>query len=685
MGVPGLWPFLKSKYAKKCYKIMTLVKKVNKFDYVYIDANGLLHGCTQNIFEYGNGKRLLGSRERKNETKEEKTMRVYEEFFELILDVKKCLNPSKKLFIALDGPAPRAKMNQQRGRRFVAAKNKPENFDPNSITPGTLFMYNLNSFIEQSILKSEDLEGIEIIFSPSSTPGEGEHKILDYIRNLPEKEKECNHCIFGPDGDLLLLSMLLNVKNISVMKEEHNNFGYYNLIDITSMKQNIYLDLSRDNRDRAIEDFVLMSFFLGNDFLPRFKMFSRLGYSYEMMIENYQKLGKAEYISYNSKNLYKLLKSIQRSEIGWLKFQSLQTPSFSEAKDDILCGCLTKKFSKKQNKDVKFLDFEKFRLDYYQSLDVFEKGDINKLCKDYFENVKWIHNYYVNGVNSKENFSNWGNFYPHHYPPLVFDMVNYVHENSIDATFEKDEPLLPFQQLLCVLPTESANLLPKKYQKIITDEDSELVKKGYYPKNFKVDYRGKFFEHEGIPILQFVDIEVMKKEYKKIDSKKPKRNLLTNYFFIFFSSSNIHRYKYEKSDESIKSKKGLLKSNSTKSLVIVKPDGVKRKLTKEIMGYFTNDNLKIIEQKSCNQEDSLYEKMKEHYSEHSKRDFYQDLCKEMSVGKIRLFILKGENAVEKCRVITEKLREKYALDFRNNTLHASDSYSAFEREYKIWF
>jgi 5'-3' exoribonuclease 1 len=118
-------------------------------------------------------------------------------------EIIKFIKPRKLIFLALDGVPPRAKTNQSRSRRFLAAKSHKEldsvlsqwghstssqNFKNNSITPGTEFMYELNECLKYFVLKKieEDVgfKDLKVIVSGSDVPGEGEHKILEFIKQI---------------------------------------------------------------------------------------------------------------------------------------------------------------------------------------------------------------------------------------------------------------------------------------------------------------------------------------------------------------------------------------------------------------------------------------------------------------------------------------------------------------------
>ena len=163
------------------------------------------------------------------------------------------VRPQKVLYLAIDGVAPRAKLNQQRSRRFRTAKDVEEQrereadikaqwkdqitfaetqqeggfkFDKNTITPGTEFMHRLSIAMKQYVLErsnSDNLwEGVAVIFSDAFVPGEGEHKILDFIRSQraqPNFNPNTSHCIYGADADLIMLGLATHEANFYILRE----------------------------------------------------------------------------------------------------------------------------------------------------------------------------------------------------------------------------------------------------------------------------------------------------------------------------------------------------------------------------------------------------------------------------------------------------------------------------------
>ena len=119
--------------------------------------------------------------------------------------------PKKRLILCVDGPAPLAKQAQQRQRRFrsVAETSKDAPFDSCKITPGTEFMDYLSKYVDWYIRKrvseSPEWRKIQVIFSNEKAPGEGEHKIVNYIRYYGNTDE--TYCINGLDADLIMLAL----------------------------------------------------------------------------------------------------------------------------------------------------------------------------------------------------------------------------------------------------------------------------------------------------------------------------------------------------------------------------------------------------------------------------------------------------------------------------------------------
>lgn len=149
------------------------------------------------------------------------------------------VSPQKLLFISVDGVVPRAKVNQSRERRFKAGRHMDsmqelfkligvedkENFKGNSISPGTEFLYTLCTKLRAYVLNKmdHDWSHLNVIFSDCTVPGEGEQKIMEFMRACIKKNmfpKQTTHCIYSPDADFFLLSLSTRLKYVALIREE---------------------------------------------------------------------------------------------------------------------------------------------------------------------------------------------------------------------------------------------------------------------------------------------------------------------------------------------------------------------------------------------------------------------------------------------------------------------------------
>uniref|UniRef100_A0A8C1WLA1 5'-3' exoribonuclease n=1 Tax=Cyprinus carpio TaxID=7962 RepID=A0A8C1WLA1_CYPCA len=348
MGVPAFFRWLSRKYPSiivhcleekaKEYngiKIPVDTSKPNpnevEFDNLYLDMNGIIHPCTHP--------------EDKPAPKNEDEMMVA--IFEYIDRLFNIVRPRRVLYMAIDGVAPRAKMNQQRSRRFRASKegvelveekNKmreeviqrggylppeeiKERFDSNCITPGTEFMDNLAKclryYIADRLTNDPGWHNITVFLSDASVPGEGEHKIMDFIRRQraqPNHDPNTHHCLCGADADLIMLGLATHEPNFTIIREEfkpnkprpcalcgqmgheikdcqglarekqgeHDEFAdtvpvseqEFIFIRLIVLREYLERELTMAslpfpfNFERSVDDWVFMCFFVGNDFLP---------------------------------------------------------------------------------------------------------------------------------------------------------------------------------------------------------------------------------------------------------------------------------------------------------------------------------------------------------------------------------------------------------------------------------
>jgi len=129
-----------------------------------------------------------------------------------------------------------------------------------------------------------------------------------------------------------------------------------------------------------------------------------------------------------------------------------------------------------------------------------------------------------------------------------------------------------------------------------------------------------------------------------------------------------------------------------RTLVIIKPDGVRRGLIGEVISRFEKKGLRIIAMKMLRISREIAEKL---YEEHRGKDFYEPLINFMISGPSVALVVEGYSAIEAVRNIIGPtngvkappgtIRGDYALSVRENVVHASDSSSKADYEIKLFF
>ncbi|CAG8537765.1 10193_t:CDS:2, partial [Scutellospora calospora] len=268
--------------------------------------------------------------------------------------------------------APRAKMNQQRNRRFKNANEESNNgFDKNSITPGTKFMEDLSKsfkeFISDKIKNDDKWKSVKVIYSGYDVPGEGEHKIINDIRNSNCKK----HCIYGRDSDLILLGLLLCGSNpnlnIRIISTEEFTFEekskVFELKLLSTLRKNLEqefkgFNIKEFNIKSIIKDFLLLVLFVGNDFIPKLSNININNKGLDLIILIYKEvLNKNGYINkdkgLNIKGLEMIFEKLSVIERGCSIDDYLN--SFETQQQDELNNRFPKLQTIKEDKDQKIL------------------------------------------------------------------------------------------------------------------------------------------------------------------------------------------------------------------------------------------------------------------------------------------------------------------------------------------
>ena len=484
------------------------------------------------------------------------------------------------IYIALDGVPPRAKMEQQRSRRFhsVVKKKKAQkindkygndldktnyNFeiDTNMITPGTEFMDRLSKEIRNHISTKKNYNNIKVIFSDSNCPGEGEHKILDHIRDNPHGD-ECNSIIYGLDGDLIMLSLVSRQKNLYLLREAVQYGGYakefeghkYLFLDIDSLivallddfQSYMSYDLDMNLANNYIDDYIVLCFILGNDFVPKIYWFSL----YE---GGHGKLIRAYFEVHNSTEEFLVNKETMKMNVKMLMdiFQAL---AFNEDKSVAYYMNKRQRLRINVNSDMsererqqklidfyplQYLDVEKviepksymWRKQYYKLCFNCVDSAINleAICKAYIKTIIWNFNYYF------KHCCDWSFYYPYHYSPTALDIYRYLETvsnySSISGGFNTNsKPLKQQTLLLMVLPFQSRELMANSISKNL--ELSNSIMNIYFPKSYTLNVAFHMYYYECTANIPKLDIDIVNTFINscKLSSKEKERNTIGNLF-----------------------------------------------------------------------------------------------------------------------------------------------------------
>ncbi|XP_038312964.1 5'-3' exoribonuclease 1 isoform X4 [Canis lupus familiaris] len=531
MGVPKFYRWISERYP--CLSEVVKEHQIPEFDNLYLDMNGIIHQCSHPNdddvhFRISDDK-------------------IFTDIFHYLEVLFRIIKPRKVFFMAVDGVAPRAKMNQQRGRRFRSAKEAEDKikkalekgetlptearFDSNCITPGTEFMARLHEhlkyFVNMKISTDKSWQGVTIYFSGHETPGEGEHKIMEFIRSekaKPDHDPNTRHCLYGLDADLIMLGLTSHETHFSLLREEVRFGGKktqrvcapeettFHLLHLSLMREYIDYEFSelkakitfKYDIERIIDDWILMGFLVGNDFIPHLPHLhinhDALPLLYGTYITILPELGG--YINESGHlNLPRFEKYLVKLsdfdrehfsevfvDLKWFESKvgnkylneaagvaaeearNYKEKKKSKGQENAICWAALDKNGEEvvtskdnledetEDDDLFETEFRQYKRTYYMTkmgVDVVSDDFLADQAACYVQAIQWILHYYYHGVQS------WSWYYPYHYAPFLSDIRNI---STLKIHFELGKPFKPFEQLLAVLPAASKNLLPTCYQ-----------------------------------------------------------------------------------------------------------------------------------------------------------------------------------------------------------------------------
>lgn len=561
MGVPGFFGWLIRKY-KNNNIVIPQLNDDQRVHSLFIDANCLFHPqCFKVLGHTPNWKTVS--------TLENKMIKRILNYIDYLIEVT---SPTDMVMISVDGVAPTAKMSQQRKRRFRSLTDardrselrKKHGLDVEKpwsnivITPGTIFMEKLHKELNKYIKKRK---GVKILYSSYHSCGEGEHKILKYIKDsiISEQSMDNIYVVYGLDADLIFLSIASQRKNMYLLREydqfqKTDNkveildiveeveeelrfvsidemkllfFSHFKRIsqnilgNIKGSKPNLTILFDQSKMNNMLNDFVVICFFLGNDFLPHIPSVDIQVNGLDMVIEAYlntylittQNLVVLKPNVHLNTNVLKMfLGYIAKREDYYFKNILPKYKSRMANRECRSSNPYDKEVWDIENiRNIKVTDHirlgeddpELWRHRYYShhfNIKFDQASLINKVAYHFLRGVMWVLKYYF------EECPSWNWTFPYMHAPFISDIHNILKNNKIDINsiiFEDTGPLDPCEQLLAVLPPECNHLLPISYQHLVKSIDSPII--DLYPTSVILDMQSQDKYWKCSPIIPNVD------------------------------------------------------------------------------------------------------------------------------------------------------------------------------------
>jgi 5'-3' exonuclease len=278
---------------------------------------------------------------------------------------------------------------------------------------------------------------------------------------------------------------------------------------------NNYNELTTEQHHNRIYDYILLCFFLGNDFMPHFPAVNIRTGGVDKMIQAYKAtIGSTNENLTNGKVIYwrnvrKVVYFLAENELEFIKKEH----KIRDRKEKYTLPDITPE--DKMNNFINIPTYERsvekfinpykdnWQKRYYKSL--FEI-DINEerckqICTNYLEGLEWTMKYYTTGC------PDWRWRYNYNYPPLLQDLIRFIPYFNIEFVENKvANPVSELVQLCYVLPRQSLHFLPDKLYRALIKSKLEQYKTDC---DFSWAYCKYFWEcHPNLPHIEVNELEL---------------------------------------------------------------------------------------------------------------------------------------------------------------------------------